>query len=124
MSLQLFLNEQEVPVRNEEEVLNHLQSMIGPSSSRVAVIVGDMKIRSAGTRYQMYLEMERETTVAFCLSKRKQTLLELETQKGPVLVPVYQILQKEDIILIINCLLEGKVLPDAYHQEPVSGRLG
>ena len=124
MSLRLLLNKQEVPVRNQEEVLGHLQHAIGPASSQVELRHGGMKIRFAGTRSQMYLEVERERTVAFCLSKRKQTLRELKTQKGSLSVPVYQILQKEDVMLIVSCLLEGKTLPDAYHQESVSGRLG
>ena len=124
MSLQVFQNGQEVPVSNREEALNHLQTTIGKDAFLFEVRLGNMVIRTTGIRSQMYLEVEEASTVAYCLSKRKKTLLELPAQEGSVLIPLYQILQKEDVVLIISCLLKGQTPPDAYHKEAVNNRLG
>lgn len=126
MVLKLFLDEQEVPVLDAEEAMSRLAREIGKKVIHAELLDGGQIIRTAGTRNHIYLEYQQKgkETVAFCLSKRKQTLHELNTQKGSVSVPVYQILQKEDILLIVSCLLERKALPDAYHQEKVTSRLG
>lgn len=109
-----------------EPLLRQISLETGQSHIQFSVQGSSALFEGYGSRRSMYLEQQTGAGKAqvFCLSKRNKTLLQLGAEEGGIRVPAYQVLQIDDLILILSCLLSGEDMPNAYHIEVRESRLG